>query len=177
MANLVSLCTGKSFDTTKQVVKTNQIIQMSGYHDDRYVVYNILSTQFGINYQLINLRTKKFGQCNLIQPLSEKFGIGYYFNNTTPEFMDAFEVCLLKSEAEQNRQAEEEERQAEHKRTEELKIIGRERFKAILPSNAQAVIIAEKRQNESDTMTDYYGHSTTRTVILGFSTHNTSVNN
>ncbi|KAA6310167.1 hypothetical protein EZS27_038481, partial [termite gut metagenome] len=41
----------------------------------------------------------------------------------------------------------------------------------ILPSNAQAVIIAEKRQNESDTMTDYYGHSTTRTVILGFSTH------
>jgi hypothetical protein len=171
MANLISLCTGKSFDTTKQAVGKNQIIQMSGYHDDRFVVHDIVSTKWGLSYELINLRTITFGQCDLVQPLSEKFGIGYYFNDATPEMMDAFEVAILKSEAEQNRQTEQEAQQQEHDRKEQLKVIGRERFKAILPANAQAVIIAEERQNESEPMTDYYGHSTTRTVILGFSTH------
>jgi ribonuclease BN (tRNA processing enzyme) len=54
---------------------------------------------------------------------------------------------------------------------EQVKIIGRERFKAILPKDAQAVIIAEEQQDDSEPMTDYYGCHTTRTVILGFSTH------
>jgi hypothetical protein len=171
MSQLISLCTGKSFDTTKQVVEKNQIIQMSGYHDDRFVVYDIVSTKWGLSYQLINLRTKTFGQCDLIQPLSEKFGIGYYFDDVTPEMMDAFEVAILKSEAEKNRQAELEKQRKKDERIEQLKIMGRERFKAILPANAQAIIIAEERQNDSDPMTDYYGQHTTRTVILGFSTH------
>lgn len=40
-----------------------------------------------------------------------------------------------------------------------------------LPANAKAVIVAELVQNESDIMTDYFGSTTTRTVILAFSTH------
>lgn len=40
-----------------------------------------------------------------------------------------------------------------------------------VPADAKAVIIAELVQDTSDTMTDYYGSRTLRTVILGFSTH------
>ena len=41
----------------------------------------------------------------------------------------------------------------------------------ILPENAQAVIVARLKQDESDSQTDYFASRTTRTVILGFSTH------
>jgi hypothetical protein len=67
---------------------------MNGYEDDRYVVYDITGTQRGLFYGLINLRTKTFGQCDLIRPLSQKFGIGYYFDDENPQFMDAFEVVI-----------------------------------------------------------------------------------
>lgn len=40
-----------------------------------------------------------------------------------------------------------------------------------MPHGSKSVIIAEMHQDKSDSMTDYFGHSTTRTVILGFSSH------
>lgn len=39
------------------------------------------------------------------------------------------------------------------------------------PADAKAVLVAELIEDRSDTMTDYHGSTTTRTVILGFSTH------
>lgn len=39
------------------------------------------------------------------------------------------------------------------------------------PSWAKAVIVAELIEDQSDSMTDYFGSRTTRTVILGFSKH------
>ncbi|GHV52171.1 hypothetical protein FACS1894181_15020 [Bacteroidia bacterium] len=55
--------------------------------------------------------------------------------------------------------------------SEQLKSAGRERLEAIIPADAKAVITAELREDESNSMTDYYGYSTIRTVILGFSAH------
>ena len=52
-----------------------------------------------------------------------------------------------------------------------LMIAGRERLRKIMPDWVKAVIIAEFREDESDSMTDYYGYRKTRTVILGFSSH------
>lgn len=40
-----------------------------------------------------------------------------------------------------------------------------------IPADAKAVIVAELRQDESDSMTDYFGSSTKRVVILAFSRH------
>jgi hypothetical protein len=128
-------------------------------------VYGIVSSQRGLSYELINLRTKQFGYCDLIRPLSQKFGIGYYFDDENPQFMDAFEVVVLQSEAEQ---AAKQERQ---ERDEQLKATGRERLEAIVPADVKAVIVAELHEDESNGMTDYYGYRTQRTVILGFSTH------
>lgn len=46
-----------------------------------------------------------------------------------------------------------------------------EKITPLIPDLAQAVIVAELVQDESDSMTDYFGSTTTRRVILGFSTH------
>jgi hypothetical protein len=85
--------------------------------------------------------------------------------------MDSFEVAILLQEAQQKKKAEQEEAEKEKVRVEEVKKIGRLRMIAIFPENAQAVIVARLKQNESDSQTDYYASSVQRTVILGFSTH------
>jgi hypothetical protein len=139
--------------------------------DDRYVVYDITEGHSGLIYRLINLRTHRFGQCDLIRPLSEKFGIGYYYDDENPQFMDAFEIAVLRSEAEQGDRQEQEERQKQHECNERLRATGRERLKTLIPADVKAVIVAELHEDDSDSMTDYYSYTTKRTVILGFSGH------
>jgi len=80
------------YDTSQQTVAKGQIIKLNGYENDEYVVYDIVNDYFGINYKLINLRTGKFGLCDLIRPLSQKFGIGYYFDDANQQFMDDNDV-------------------------------------------------------------------------------------
>jgi hypothetical protein len=171
MAQVHLLFANKTYDTAKQAVATNQIIQMNGYDDDRYVVYDIVQTQRGLSYKLVNLRTKTFGQCDLIRPISQKFGIGYYFDDENPQFMDAFEVAILKSEAERNRQEKQEEQHKRHEHNKQLEAVGKERLQSLIPADVQAVIIAEFHEDDSEPMTDYYGYHATRRVILGFSSH------
>jgi hypothetical protein len=171
MATVHLLGAGVSYDTNKQVVAKNQVIQMNGHSNDKYVVYDVTDTQNGFTYKLINLRTKQFGQCDLIRPLSQEFGIGYYYNDQTSEFMDAFEVLILQNEAEYKAKTEQEARQQEQERREQIKTIGRKRLEKLIPADTKGVIIAELHEDDSDMMTDYFGYRTIRTVILGFSTH------
>ena len=171
MSKVFLLGANKEIDRAKQVVEVNQIIQMEGYSYDRYVVYDITKNQWGIPYKLVNLRTKEFQTADIIRPLKEKFGIGYYYDSENPEFMDSFEVAILLQEAQQQKKAEDDQAEQERKRVEEVRKIGRKRFMEIFPEDAQAVIVARLRQNESDSYTDYYSYSTQRTVIIGFSKH------
>ncbi|NDV70379.1 fusion protein [Dysgonomonas sp. 25] len=171
MNKVFLLGANKEIDRAKQVVEVNQIIQMEGYSYHRYVVYDIVVNQWGITYKLINLTTKDFHTANIIRPLKEKFGIGFYYDSKNPQFMDGFEVAILLQEAEQKKKAEADEEEKERIRVEEVKTIGRKRFAEIFPEDAQAVIVARLRQNESDSPTDYFAHSPQRTVILGFSKH------
>jgi hypothetical protein len=171
MSKVFLLGANKSIDRAKQVVEVNQIIQMEGYSYDRYVVYEIVKNDWGITYKLINLRTKDFQTADIIRPLKEKFGIGYYYDSEDPQVMDAFEVAMLLQEAKQKKQKEGEEAEQERTRIEDVKKIGRVRFAEIFPEDAQAVIVARLKQNDSDSMTDYYASSVQRTVILGFSKH------
>lgn len=78
MATRFLLGANKVIDTNKQTVEVNQVIQMEGYSYDKYVVYEIRRNDWGITYLLINLRTKEFNTADIIRPLNEKFGIGYY---------------------------------------------------------------------------------------------------
>jgi len=171
MSKVFLLGANKSIDRAKQVVEVGQIIQLEGYSYDKYVVYEITKNDWGITYKLINLRTKELNTADILRPLKEKFGIGFYYDSENPQFMDSFEVAILLQEAKQKKQQEADEAEKERKRVEEVKTIGRKRFAEIFPEDAQAVIVARLNQDDSDRMTDYYAHSVQRTVILGFSKH------
>ena len=165
MSKVFLLGANKEIDRAKQVVEVNQIIQMEGYSYDRYVVYDIRKNDWGMAYKLINLRTKEFYTADIIRPLNEKFGIGYYYDSENPQFLDSFEVAILLQEAQEQKKAEEEKVEQEKIRVEQVKEIGRIRFTEIFPEDAQAVIVARLRENESDSYTDYYSYNTQRTVI------------
>lgn len=171
MSRIFLLGADKEIDRAEQVVEINQVIQMEGYSYHSYVVYDTTKNQWGITYKLINLMTKDFHTADIIRPLKEKFGIGFYYDSDNPQFMDSFEVAILLQEAQAKANEEADEKEKERIRLEEVKAIGSKRFAEILPENAQAVIVARLKQNESDSQSDYFASRTTRTVILGFSTH------
>ncbi len=174
MAKYYSLFGKTTTDTEVQVVKENQIIIGYGcaMSESRYVVYKVEHNKNrGYMYHLINTDTKHMDRTDIINPLSQKFGIGRYYDDVNPEFMDAFEVAVLLQEAQQKAKMEAEEADKERIKVEEVKEVGRKRFAGIFPEGAQAVVVARLKQDESDMQTDYFASSTQRTVILGFSAH------
>lgn len=172
MTKYTSLFGGTTTDTTVQVVKENQIVISFGaaMRQTRLVVFKVELTAHGYMYHLINLETKNIRRTDIIEPLSKQFGIGTYYDDINPEFMDAFEVAILVEEAQKiaNKQAEADAKaKAEHDRK---AIIGAERLNRIMPANTQGVIVAEL--NETEYTDPSYECSVTRsvrTVILGFS--------
>jgi hypothetical protein len=174
MAKYYSLFGKTTTDTEVQVVKENQIVIGYGYamSESRYVVYKVEHiNNRGYMYHLINTDTKAMDSTDIINPLSKKFGIGRYYDDVKPEFMDAFELAILLQEAQAKAKAEEDEAEKERIRISEVKEVGRKRFSEIFPEDAQAVIVGRLKQDESDMQTDYFASSTQRTVILGFSIH------
>lgn len=171
MAKQFLLFANKEIDTDIQTVSVNQIVQMEGYNYPKYVVYKITQDQWGIDYKLINLKDHSFDTTSLIRPLSEKFGIGIYYDDKNPEFKTNEEVAELLAKAQIKQRLENEEADRKKKEREAIELIGKEWLQENLPNDAQAIIIACLKQDESDSQTDYFASKTVRTVILGFSKH------
>jgi len=172
MTKIYSLFGGTTTDTEVKAVEVNQIVQMQSYSYDRYVVYKIThNDRFGYRYHLINLRTLDMHQSEIIKPLSQKFGIGMYYDENNIEFMPEEETTELLAKAQAKRVDAMEQERAEEKCREEVRAVGRQWLEKNLPQDAQALIIARLKQDESDSQTDYFASRTTRTVILGFSKH------
>lgn len=161
----------KEIDTNKQAVSVNQVVQMWGYNDPRYVVYKIEKSQWGIDYHLIDLDTHAFNSITSIRPLSEKFGIGIYFDDKAPQFKSAQEVAELLTKAQVKKKLEEQQADEERKERERISAIGREWLQESIPQDAQAIIVAKLKQDDSDRYTDYFASSVQQTIILGFSKH------
>ena len=161
----------RSYDRDIQTVSVNQVVVLEGYSHDSYVVYEVTRDKWGITYHLINLRTYEFHISDLIRPLSEKFGIGIYYDDANPKFLDPLETAALLTKAKEKKA--EEEKKAKEAREEYGRIakIGAERLRPLVPTDAKAVIIGTLRVSECDSYTDYYGYGIARTVILGFSKH------
>jgi hypothetical protein len=171
MTKLYSLFGGTTTDTEVKAVEVNQIVQMEGYSCDKYVVHKITHNQFGYYYHLINLKTLDFHQSEIIKPLSQKFGIGMYYDDKNIEFMPEAEVAELYAKAKAKEDAEREAERKENECREEVRVIGREWLRNNFPADAKAIIVGRLKQDESDSQTDYFASSTARTVILGFSKH------
>lgn len=171
MTKLYSLFGGTTTDTNIKAVEVNQIVQMQGYSYDRYVIHKIIHNDYGFHYHLINLRTLDMQQSTIIKPLSQKFGIGMYYDENNIEFMPEAEVAELYAKANAKRDAKRDAQKKEDERREAVRVIGRKWLQENLPDEAQALIVARLKQDESDSQSDYYASSTQCTVILGFSKH------
>ncbi len=112
---------------------------------------------------------------NEIRPYSKVFGIGTYYNDLgKPEIISRKELAAIvqKCDREEARQraalaAEQAETQAAAERGRALWTQAEKQ----LGFKPAAVIIAELRQDESDSMTDYFGSRPLRRVVLAFSKH------
>ena len=158
----------RSYDRDEQTVSVNQVVMLEGYSYDSYVVYEVSRSQWGITYHLINLRTHEFHTSDLIRPLSEKFGIGMYYDDANPKFLDPLETAALLTKAREKKTEDDRKAEEERQRNEHTAKIGAERLRPLIPSDAKAVIVGELRVSECDS---YYDYRIERTVILGFSTH------
>ena len=173
MTKYISLFGATATDTEVQAVKENQVIIGigTGASKKRHVVYKVEHTARGYVYHMVDTETKEISSTDILRPLSQQFGIGRYYDDVNPEFMDAFEVALLVAQAEEQataRAVAAAKQQAEHDR---IAAIGAQRLRRIMPEGVQGVIIAEL--NETEYTDPSYECSTTRslrTVILGFST-------
>ena len=171
MTKVHLLGANRSYDRDVQTVSINQIVVLEGYAGGSYVVYDITRDRYGFTYHLVHTRTYDFSTSDLIRPLSEKFGIGIYYDSETPTFLDPLETAALLTKAKEKKAEEErkaKEAREEHGRTAQ---IGAARLRTLVPSDAKAVIIGELRVSECDSYTDYYDYRIERTVILGFSKH------
>lgn len=172
MAKIVNLSTGRVHDADNQTVKENQVVILNHTIESRWVVYKIEhDPRWGYTYHVVSIKDPRFDRADNFEPWREKFGIGWYYDDVTPEFMDAFEVAILRQQAQQKADAEAGAQRKENERREQVKAVGRERLKDLIPTNAQAVIVACEREDNSDPYTDYFSASTVRRVILGFSSH------
>ena len=171
MTKVHLLGANRSYDRDVQTVSINQIVVLEGYAGGSYVVYDITRDRYGFTYHLVHTRTYDFSTSDLIRPLSEKFGIGIYYDSETPTFLDPLETAALLTKAKEKKAEEErkaKEAREEHGRTAQICAV---RLRTLVPSDAKAVIIGELRVSECDSYTDYYDYRIERTVILGFSKH------
>lgn len=171
MTKLFLLGAQQEIDTDRQVVEIGQVIHMEGYSYHRYVVYDIDRNAHGIYYKLIDLTDYLFYRTDIIRSLSQKFGIGYYYDESNPTFKTEEELKEIIQKAQDKKAEDDRQAEQERIRTEEVRTIGRKRLSEILPDDAVAMIVGRLKQNDSDSQTDYYASSVQRTVILGFSKH------
>lgn len=158
----------RSYDRDVQTVPVNQVVMMEGYSYDSYVVYEVSRNEWGITYHLVNLRTHEFHTSDLIRPLSEKFGIGIYYDDANPRFLDPLETAALLTTAKEKKTEKEKKEKEAREEYERIAKIGTERLLPLVPTDAKAVIIGTLRVSECDSYTDYYDYSIARTVILGY---------
>lgn len=158
-------------NTATPSVTPNQIVFLDGYDNPRYVVYKIDRDKWGITYHLIDLETHRFSTAESIRPYSQKFGIGMYYNDAEPEYMEPAAVADLLVKANMVKAEEERKRREQEAENDRLREIGAARLRELLPTDAKAALVAYLEEDESDYYSDYHGSRTVRRVILGFSPH------
>jgi hypothetical protein len=100
MSKSISLLTGKVHDTDVQSVKENQVVILNHTAVTKWGVYKVEhSPKWGYTYHMVNLSEPRFNTTTIFTPLREKFGIGWYYDDEALEFMDAFEVAILREQA------------------------------------------------------------------------------
>ena len=143
MSKVFLLGANVEIDTEIKTVGIGQIIRMEGYEYDNYVVADITHDSYGYSYRLINLRTYEYVTAETIRPLSQKFGIGFYYDDTAPQFFGTDELRAVIHKAEKIADAEIRRKEQEREERQRTKQRGMELLRRIVPADVRAVIIAE----------------------------------
>lgn len=162
---------GKLEQVQEYPVELNQIAYFHGYGNDseRLAVIKIETSEWGTNYHLLNLDKPELSKHQYLQPLETRRGtpIGIYFKQgelATQEEID--DVLPMAQAAEQMRQSKQAE---EQKAGDEKRELAKKWWADNTPSWAKAYIVAELKVDKSDSMTDYFHASTSKTLLLSWS--------
>lgn len=157
-------------------IKVGQVIFLNGYgqdehYHDQLAVYKIEKTTSGSQYHTVNLSTFEIAIKSHVRPIEQKHGIGIYYKkgDTVDQTIidDALNTAHQKLEDERKQKAADEilnKEILETKLNEGKKLVN-------IPTSAQALIIAQLKEDQSNPYEDYYHSSTTDTVYLAFSTN------
>ena len=149
----------------KTSLKIGSLIFMSGYgkESEKLAVYKIENS----HYYYVSMETLRQGVATCVKPYSQKFGIGYYYNDQTNPCISEDEVSNLLIDAHKLY----ENQQIEANKAKELRKQKIEQGKAKLniPEGACTVIVAELHENVSDTYSDYFHSKAVKVVYLAFS--------
>lgn len=162
---------------TKNNLPVGTVLRLNGYDNPDYVIVKNLGVNerfpgYGTRYITVDLETlaQVEKHSHQLKFISEKRDdrIQTYI---TGVILSENEVRAIWEKSERARlDREEKALQATDERA-RLVEIGKALFAKHIPETAQAVIVAHCNVDESDMMTDYHGHTTTETVILGYSKH------
>lgn len=159
----------------KDDLPVGTILHLNGYNEPDYVIVKNLGKHdrsYGTIYQTVNVETLGQGrhEAALIKWENEKRDnrIQVYITNKRL-LLD--EVASIWQRSEDLRLDQEQKKQLQQAEYNRLVDIGRQLFKKYIPDNAVALLVAKHDVNQSDVMTDYFAHSTSDTVILGYSMH------
>jgi len=153
------------------------VLHLNGYSNpDSVIVKN-----FGINpswpshgakYQTVSLEDFHYSQqeASGLMWLKDKTS-GKIQTYITEKILTAEEVRELTAKADANKASKEAYQAKAEAERERLSEIGQALFAKHIPADAQALIVAERHVDDSDPMTDYFSHTTTETVIIGYSMH------
>ncbi len=162
---------GKLEAVQEYPVQLNQIAYFHGYgHDtERLAVIKIETNDWGTKYQLLNLDKPAISWHQHLRPIETRKGtpIGIYFRQgelATQEEID--EVLPMAQAAERMKQ---DKQDAINKANQERRERAAIWWKENTPTWAKAYIVAELKKDESDSMSDYFHASTSKTLLLAWS--------
>lgn len=170
MTKLYSLFSNEVIDTAQKVVELNQVVvNQDGVQSVVINIYNF-SNRDGYQYEILDIRTLKSFRTQIIRPLSNKFGIGTYYDDKNPTFLSNEEVADLIKKMNVRIKLETEEAEIKRVEREATEAKGKEWLNNNLPHDAKAIIVACFIGCDYNPNADYQDYSASQYKILGFST-------
>jgi len=153
------------------------VLQLNGYDNPRSVIMhndgiNEKSPSYGSRYLTIDLDDYSQHKIDAYQlQFIDKKNSNRIQTYITDEIKSENEIAEIWAKSETLRQARESAQHIAVKKTQQHIIRGRKLFSNFISKEAKALIIAEQHEDNSNMLTDYFGHKTLTTVVLGWSKH------
>lgn len=152
-------------------IKEGQLIFFDGPNGREInAIYHILKER-GTLYQYVNLKTLQLGETEYLRNVTDKFGIGFYFQEGEMMELEKLNEIVIEAKA---RLAEKlRKKNAEKILDEAVRAAKMEEGQKLVkvPSWAKAVIVAHLKKDTSYPQSDYFHHQHEKTIYLAFSAH------